>query len=834
MKNLAQATLAFMIVAGSPAWVHAATKTDAKAPETKTSEVKIENPNYSFPIKNKVKITANSYAVLTDINLSSAEESNVLTYVVKIYNGDKAPIQLIDYWTRVKSKTTGVVYSSVIATEDKDKSKILSKSYQEVKFFSKLDKSVKIDDLKIEVVKWDFSQTDYIKRLGEVSIPKGFTYVVKPTLYKTLNVMDVPIKANIKDYTVSKFGDSNLFSLSVQFQNVGKVALKAVKTKYYLVNEEGIRYQLNADVSADLTIQPKEKKTIVLGASIPSEANLNKWTLQIDQEDETAKVNLGLVSFSLPESTTNNVAPIKQEKLISVNSKQVGVEVKYGSVVGDGDRKINLSVSYINRDTSTIDLPKYNYEIHVGSDYSFPLVYKETAASTALNPLQRKTVSLSATIPANLFSSNIQLVIAKQIGGLSSAETPATETFNVPVAVFDLKDLSTTSPNQSINVDTSTGSYDVTLEEVQRLPWSDTDIIAAHFIIKNPSFVSSMPVPTLQGYMTIDGINGAEADTKYIQAGSALTIEPTGTIDAYVITKIPYISDYSDVLVGLQEKVNEDIREIATFAKSKETTVYPSIAANSEYDIDTKGKRVKVKARKTNVYSGLSSNVMYSELEIQNLEARQSNLSKMVAYYTSGNGDYYKATISQSEQPTQANGKSLVTAWAKIPRSVSLSDLKLLVGQGVLDNKLATPKDEPTAFIDAALFDLPSSNTEVNRTLINMDFFPYSFSIKNFNANLTGSGTLSVAMDYNLSRELDYDVDKYEHKILLEIEDAQTQRVFEREASIGTDLTEGIHTFNYSINDSIFEDMTAGAFTIKVYDVFQGQKRLVGSQSIYY
>jgi hypothetical protein len=831
MKKIAQASLALMIFVASPAIVNGAVNTPAK-PSTVN---KIENPNYVFPIKNKMKITANSYATLTDINLDSAEESNVLTYVIKIYNGDKTPINLIDYWTRVKSKSSGVVYSAAIATEDKNKPKILSKSYQEIKFFAKVDKSVKINDLKIEVVKWDFSSTDYIKKLGEVSIPKDFTYLVKPILYKTINVMDVPIKTNIKDYTLTNVGENNLFSLTVQYQNVGKLPLKAVKTKYFLIDDVGIKYQLNTDANSDLSIQPWEKKTISLGASIPSAAKSKNWILQIDQEDETAKVNLGLVSFTVPKSTTNNVSPIKTEKLISVNNKQVGVEVKYGSVAGNSDRKINLSVSYINRDTSTVDLPKYNYELHVAGGYSFPLVNKETATSTALNSMQRKTLSLNALIPANIYTDDMQLVIVKQIGGTQpAADAPATESFNVPVAVFNLKEISSSIPNEPIYMDTSSGTYLVSLEEVQRLPWTETDIIAAHFKIKNLSFATSVPVPNLLGSMTIDGISGAEADTKYIQPDNILTIEPNSTIDAYVISKIPYISDYSNVQVGLQEKVNEDIREVATFSKSREASQYPSIAVNAEYQVDSKGKRAKVKARKTNVYAGMSGNVIYSELDVQNLETRQSNLTKMVAYYTSGNGDYYKANISQSELPTQAGGKSLVTAWANIPRSVSVSNLKLMVGQGVLDNKLAAAKDEPTAFVNAALFELPASSTAVNRTLLNMDYFPYTFSIRSFAGSLTGGSSLNVEMDYILNRELDYDLDKYEHKVLLQLEDAQTHRILEREVSIGTDLTEGSHTFNYSVNDSAFEDRKAGAFTINVYDVFQGQKRLVGTQSMYY
>ncbi len=830
MKKVMQMALAAIMITSSASAVDAAS--DSNTTNKKTETTAVVNPNYVFPIKSKIKISKNSYAQLTDINLDVLDEYNILTYMVLINNGEKTPLNLIDYWVRVTSKVSGATYTSNMSTADKNKSKILTKSAQTIRFFSKIDKSVKLSDLKFEIIKWDFSSTDYMRKLGEISIPKAFNPAVSSMLYKTVLISDIPIKMNVNDFSTAKLSTDNLFSITFQIENKGKNKLSAQKYKYYLKSDTGLTYPLNVDSSQDLSMLPKEKKSIVLGANIPNVDGVKSWTLQVNQEDETAKVELGIASFQLPKSTTSyNLVGINEEKLMSINNKKVGVKVKYASVLDNSDQIINLTVSFVNRDSSAVTLPKYDFKLS-NTGYTFPLTSAVVEGSTSLNPLQEKTISLKAVVPAAIGVQNAQLLMMQQVGASTGTETTSSG-YGVPVAIFSLGNLVANNANNSISMETQTGSYQVTLDSVQRLPWADSDILTVHLKIKNTSYVKSMPVPKLQGYIAIDGITASDTDTKYIQPDNILTIEPNSEIDGYIMTKIPYNGDYRTLQVGLQEKVGDNVSEVAQFVQGSQSKDLPLVAISDSFNINTKGKESSIKLRNTKIYPGRGSNILYSEVEMENLETRQANLSQLVGYFTSGNGDYYKANVKQQETSTVSKGKSLVTVWAKIPRTVDVTALKLMIGQGVTDTKLSLPKEEPTGYVNAALYELPKEKTDINNTLIGLDFFPYTLSIKSIGAKLTGGSSVQVELDYDLSKDLAYETGVFEHKLLLEIRDGSTGTTLEKE--IGFDeLTEGYHSINYSVSSSVFVDKTYGVYELNVYDVYQGQKRKIATQAQYF
>jgi len=522
--------------------------------------------------------------------------------------------------------------------------------------------------------------------------------------------------------------------------------------------------------------------------------------------------------------------------LISVNNTKVGVKVKYASLLeNDAERTVNLTISLVNRDSKSVTLPKYTYELLADGGYSFPLPTNEADnATVTLNPLQEKTYSLRAVVPASITVKNAQVLIEQQISSGQTGDTSAGVSTDVPVAVFKVNNLTANQAVKTAYVETQSGSYQVTLDSVQRLPWADSDVVAAHFVIRNYSYVKSLPVPNLTGYLVLDGIQASADDTKFILADNVSTIGPNSEVSGYLITKVPYTGDYNLVQVGLQEKLSDtSSRDVAQFAQSGIADPFPEVAANTSYAIDIKGKESNVKTRKTVVYPGTGTNIIYTELEIQNTGARLSNLPQLVGYFTSGNGDYYKATISQPQEAVQASGKGLITAWATVPRSADLSNFKLLIGEGVTDTKLSAPKEESNSYVNGTLLALPKDSTSANTTLSSLDFFPYNLSINSFQATLAGGSSLSVNMDYALTRNAEYQVDSYDHKVLLQIVDTSSGAQLEKELSF-TELSEGQHSYNYSVSGSSLNDLGYGVYTLNVYDEFQGQRKLIATQSFFY
>ena len=834
MKRMVRSILAALLVFGGTSGAMAASADQegnkADITQEQSQSQTSQSSDYQFPITQKVKLSSNSYAQLTDLNLFKADDHNLLTYTVLIYNGDQKPIELLDYWVRVKNRATGTAYSSTLATADRSKSRVLSNSSVTLRFFSRIDKNAKLENLSFEVVRWDFSLPDYTRRLGEIAVPKGFSPVVSPIQYKTTTVNGVPIKLNLYDYSKAELNDSDLYSITLQLENVGNQALASQAYKYYLKSDDGMTYPLSVSATQDLSLQPRQKKMVTLGASVPRGDTKAQWVLQINQVDETAKTELGIATFRMPDALSDyNLAGMNEEKVISVGNKKVGVRVKFGTVMDNADQVVNVTVGFVNRDTAVVTLPEYRFVLATDG-YAFPMTAPSSGQQTALNPLQEKTVSLRTTISSLVSVSNPLLVMMQPAGG-AGGETG--EAADIPVAVFKLNALGSNAASKSMYVDTANGQYLVTLHAVQRLPWAESDLIVAHFKIRNPSFTKTQPVPNLQGYISIDGITGSAEDVQYIQPDNILTLEPNTTIDGYVVTKLPYYSEYGNLQIVLQEKNGEGPGDVALFVEGSRPTEWTVVSPGQLMEYGTKGKSSTVVVKSLKTYSGSGSNIAYAEVVMESKERRLANLPKLVGFFTTGNDDYYKATVIQQETATLPGGKSLVVLWAKLPRSVNTKDLKLLIGQGVANNKLAAPREEPTAFVNAALFELPPETKEPSKTLIGMDLAPYTLSIRSFDAKLLGGGTVQAEMYYELRRDDTYEFGEIAHRLLLQIVDTATGATMERELSL-SELTEGLNRYSFMVSNESIGNKTYGVYTLNVYDVFEGQRRLIGTQSLYY
>lgn len=235
------------------------------------------------------------------------------------------------------------------------------------------------------------------------------------------------------------------------------------------------------------------------------------------------------------------------------------------------------------------------------------------------------------------------------------------------------------------------------------------------------------------------------------------------------------------------------------------------------------------------VYSSSSSDLIYTELEVTNNENHQIDLSQFTGAYQSSNGQSYKASASQIETSAAPDQKSIVSLWARIPKSISTSDIKLIVGEGITDNKLTPIKGEPNGYVNAAALELGGTTSPtLSTTLENMDMLPYKLTVKNAKASLTGSSSVQLSFDYTQTRNMDYAIGEYGHKYLFEVIDS-SGHTFEKEFTPETDLrvTSG-GSASFSINDIIYENKRSGTFQLNVYDLFDGHKVKLGSKSFYY
>lgn len=805
------------------------TKATTTASKTTTSTSAKKTVVHTLANLSPIKITAKSTVQLTDVNILTLDEESILTYTLVIKNGDAKTLDLLDYWSKVKS-ASGTTYSTSLMTKDKDKKKLSAGSSTTLTYVAKVGKNVKISDLIFQIIKWDFSQAGYESLKGQFKIPATYMTSTPSNYSKTLNVFDTPIKAKVSQVASFVSGDYNFVNVSLDMTNIGYKIFEDPKVKFVIKTASGASYPMSADpTSIDYKIQPQDTKSLNLMTSIPKSINLSKMELQLVQDDETTKLGLPIATMQLPSASNKSLAiEPNVEKFIPVGSGKIAASFAGATILKSFDEhNLSMRLNLRNTSGSTVTMPKYQFVIQTSDGYRLPILTQATENLT-LQPLEERVLNLNVTIPANVSSVKPQLFM-----NLPSV-ADSKDTFSYPVGIFAIPEIQPVQNmmGQSQFVQTANGIVGFTLESIQRLPWSDGDLVSAKIKINNTSYKTIM-LPELAGLLKIDSAK-LTTDSKLISTQSVGLLGGNTSTDVYVVSKVPGYLDFSQLQISLLEKIGEGTSEWIQFINAGSLPELPTIAKGETYTIKTQGRSQELKAVRSYVYSGTSSDLIYAELEAKNIEDHQIDLSQFAGAFQGSGGKTYKATVSQVETSTAPEEKSIIALWAKIPKSISTSDLKLVVGEGIADNKLTPVKGESTGYVNAAALELSVIQPQVKTTLSDLELFPYTLSVKNVRAKLSGSTSVNVIFDYNMKRNMEYTTGEFTHKYLFEAVDS-TGRTFEKEFTPETDLkvTNG-GSISFSFDDSIFEGRKAGSMQLNVYDLFQGQKIKLGSQGLYY
>lgn len=819
------AALTFGLLLSSSAGVMAAGTTAPKT--TKQTKAVV----HTLANLNPIKISAKSTVRLSDVNLLTLDEESILTYTLTITNGDNKTLDLLDYWSKVKT-SSGTTYSTSLMTKDKEKKKLSAGSSTTLTYVAKVGKNTRISNLVFQIIKWDFSQANYESLKGQFKVPATYVTSTPSDQSKTLKIFDTPIKAKVSQVAAFASGEYNYVSVGLNLQNIGYKIFEDPKVKFVIKTSDGASYPMSVDsTSTDYKVQPHDNKTLNLMTSIPKSIKLTNMELQLVQDDETTKLALPIATMQLPNASNKSLAvQANVEKYISLGSGKIAVTVNSASLLQSFDEH-DLSVRFKIRNTTgtTITLPKYQFEIQTIDGYRLP-TSTQALESISLQPLEEKYLNLHVSIPSGVSTTGPQLFM-----NLPAAEG-SKDTFSYPVGIFNLPEL---QPMQNMIgqkqfIQTSNGILGVTLSSIQRLPWSDGDLVSAKITIDNTGFKTVL-LPQLTGQLKVDSAK-LTTDTQLITTQTVGLLGANMSTDLYVVSKVPSYLDFSQLQVSLLEKLGETTTsEWIQFSNAGSLPQLPEIKSGSSYKIETAGRQQELRVLRSFVYKGTMSDLIYTELESKNLEDHQVDLSQLAGSYESANGQTYKATASQIDTSVGPEEKSIIALWAKVPKTTPTSDMKLIIGEGVTDGKLTPIKGEPTGYVNAASLALVLSQPTVNSTLSNLNIPPYNLTVKTAAAILNGSSSVNVTFDYNLIRSMDYAIGEFGHKYLFEVVDTSTGRTFEQEYTPEKDLklTSG-GSASFNINDLTFEGKSVGSFYLTVYDLFQGEKVKLGSQGFYY
>lgn len=905
-----------------------------------------------------VTLQRNVTVKLLDVDIFAQPSGNILTYTLRYSNGSGSRMDLIDYFSKVTTTSGSTVQGRPVSSGAAQQT-VPAKSSKSITYYVNIGKSAQLNGMKVSLWGWDFSSSNYQKRLGDFTIPKSYSSIVPVGKSKKVTMNNLPVTAKADTVQRYKINGKVYIKLGMKLSNGGTKVLSDPGYKAYLksaggsvfelipdsgstsyklqpqesrvlyywteipstmkasgmtlqlaqedealkislpvqsfklpaaasdiavakgksaklmmkqqpvtvkaekmqrmkhngkvymrvgvnlanggkrvLSDPGYKVQLKSaggsifdllpedDTGNSFKIQPGQKRTIYYQADVPSQLKTDNMTMQFMQEDEAMKMTLPVITFKLPSVTADVPAAEYAVKKISVNHQPIETQLKNASVFAENDiGKWSLQFRVNNLGEKSVKLPAYELSIGTAEGYSIP-VNSKALANLTLKPLEEKLIEFSAEVPLHLKQNALQLQLS---------EPAVTDEIIFPTAYYKIPYAQEGKSHLGLEniIENGHGAFGVKLSSYQRLPWGDGDQIVARISIRNTK-VATVQLPELKAVVKA-GMRDLSSTAQIVVLNEQTTLAPNEIVELYVLANVPYSYNFNQLRIELQEISGEEVTKFLTLTTNALNNVIKQIGAGESYHIQTPGKKAEIRERMSTVYQGSSSNLMYTELEMTSQETRQSKQAQLVAYYKTPDNEYFEAEVNQSSVKTSPKGKNLVTVWSKLPLNVNTSQLVLYVGEGVAGEKLIDQGEESTAVIGSInTVGLPLSPKAIQpaTNLGNVELFPYNLSITRGEARLSaGKDMLNTVIQYNLSRNGDYETGEYEHKLMMEIIDSTGQST-EKTLTLGTDLTIGSNkTYSIPLNNNFGKNVSGGAIRMNLYDEFQGHRILLGSQS---
>ncbi|ASA21402.1 hypothetical protein [Paenibacillus donghaensis] len=799
-----------------------------------------------------VQLGAGVKATLEDVNLWQQAGGNILTYTLNYSNTGSGNANLLHYFSRAATPGGSVIPGNPV-TADAMKKKIGSKTTLRVTYYANLGSTTSLKGLKIPMYVWDAKAKGYLRHAGSFSIPSGYTSTVAGGRSLSKPVNDIPAVIGAESLELYKYSGKVFAKVGVSFTNRGNKVLSDPGYAAYLQSAGGSYFELALDsAQSGYKIQPQEKKIIYYLTEIPSYLKTENMKLQFTQTDPTLKLEMAKHSFMLPAAKIPNlvVGPDGVRK-ISINSNTLQFRLANANVFSeDSVAKWSLQLKVKNSGKKAVTLPTYELAVKTATGTTFP-VNAKALNGIVVKPLEEKVVQLTAEVPLEVDQSSLQLQMIEAVsaapdavevgggaggkaGGEASAPTTvptSTATLRVPVAYFTMPLALKTEAQkgQVYSMTNQYGSFSYNLHSLQRLPWKDDDILVARLSLTNTQ-KDSLTLPALKGAIKLDN-DDYTAGTELFVDKDTTTIAPGATVEIDVLAKVPYTEEYNNLKLSLYSVVKEENVPFLSFTTDSVMNAVETVKTGGSYSVVGKGKNAKVLENKTAVYEGVNSKVLYSEMLLTSEEKRQSKMARIQAYYRTSDGEFYEAVSNQPEMSAAPGGKQLITFWAKLPRSVSITDLQLYMGPGITGTKLTEVGQEPTGFINIAALQLNPQVNVADTNLLKVALYPYTLAVtRSEGRTQIGSDSINVTMNYNLTRDSSYDMGTFSHKLVLKMTDPFGQSQ-ERSLNIGTELTEGTNnTYAASFTNHIYKSITGGTYKLTLYDEFQGERIELASQ----
>ncbi|NOU85078.1 hypothetical protein GC102_04695 [Paenibacillus sp. LMG 31460] len=395
----------------------------------------------------KVSITGSSYFELKQIHVLPDQSGKLATFTITIHNEGSSELQFIDYWVRLKSKS-GNQFSARLLPADKDKNRVAPGSTTDLTFYATVNTSTNLQDLVVQFIKWDFSQSNFERVLGEVAVPDAYTDVTPSDGAAAISVNGTNVKASIKKFVSNKNEKYHVPTVYVTLENAGNHTVTIPSYLFSIRTKEGLLYPLEAKGLKDLKINPKESKEIQLSGSIPVAVSADAWQLAVAETIPDLKLNVSVANFGLPAVTQQEGGSVGKEYSFTSKSGVYTTQLNGLHRLPWEDQDIlSADLTLSNKGEESLPIPKLSGYFLLDDAVKIDAKLIQTSKVIGLGAGTSVNLQIAGKVPYTYEFSQIKLVLQENEG-----ETPPTGTGTGTgnAAATDVLEFSTQAELQAI------------------------------------------------------------------------------------------------------------------------------------------------------------------------------------------------------------------------------------------------------------------------------------------------------------------------------------------------------------------------------------------------
>ncbi|MHA6481323.1 hypothetical protein ACX1C1_05370 [Paenibacillus sp. strain BS8-2] len=783
-----------------------------------------------------IKLNAQNTLTITDAQLLMQDQGRVLAFAIEINNKGKTPLSLNDYWMKLKNKS-GQSFSVKLIDGDKTKKSVAGSSTQTLTYYAVVDNASKLSDFVFEAIAWDFSASNYERKLGSIQYPQGSTNVTNVGAIDNFTYSTSKLAGKASDHVLTEDQNYEYLTMNYTIENKGMSVADLSGLNLFLQSSDNKSYSVNTEGLKEIKLRAGEKKTVTIRSMLPKQVKGKSLVLVAASYDDSSKLYIPLSAINLGAFNQGKTVAAGTASVLAMNGQRVNTFIDATFISGVSEKK-ELSLEYALRNVGTeaVSGPSLTFYLMTSDNTLYPLTTSKSLNDVTLLPNLREVISVTGMIPATVDTETAKLVIKSADAATKSEYVVAVHNLNV------------SSQNATMGTAYTYNNYSIKLNSIQSSTSESNDLLVADLTVTNKGKESSS-IPELSGYFLLNGVK-LNVETKKVALENKLILDSQDSSQFVVYAKVPNTVNMKTISFVLTEKGSESTsteKTITKFTTDKLSSVQ-TLTPDKTYEVLEPGKRTSAKLNKANIFTGENGRYFYSEFELTNKEARSAVLSSLGGYVKDVNGETSFLNFSNYEKRILSNGKVLLSAWSELSESFDETDFDFIVGRSMNVAAGEAGQAAETLIIKPINYALDIDQVvEPQTNLTNIPFAGYDLSMRNVYATFSVLGPnevngIKLTFNYDLEKDKRYTAVATDNKIMLEFVDQGSGKVaYTKVLSLGTgESNETI--LKEALNGSssiVFEDPDFQVkiqkyedYVLNVYDVFQDARILVATKPL--